>query len=68
MSGMRESMLSWFPVALRYGGLVGVLFVAVVWLLTNRLEPALLAMFGSMVGIGEAGDAIRELSTRRESA
>lgn len=61
----RDSLLSWFPVALRYAGLAGVIFVAVVWLLTNRLEPALLGLFGSMLGLGEGVDALKELSRSR---
>lgn len=56
--------MSWFPVAMRFTGLLGVVFVAAVWLLTNRVEPSLLALFGSMVGIGEGADAIRELGNR----
>lgn len=55
-----RSWMSWFPVAMRFTGLAGVVFVAAVWLLTNRVEPSLLALFGSMVGIGEGADAIRE--------
>lgn len=62
---IRESLLSWFPVALRFTGLAGVLFVAVVWLLTNRLEPALLGLFGSMLGLGEGVDALKELAASR---
>lgn len=57
----RDSWLSWFPVALRFTGLAGVVFVAGVWLVTDRIEPSLLALFGSMVGIGEGADAVRDL-------
>ncbi len=57
----RDSWLAWFPVALRFTGLAGVVFVAGVWLVTNRIEPSLLALFGSMVGIGEGADAVRDL-------
>jgi hypothetical protein len=58
-------MLSWFPVLMRYGGLSGVAFVAVVWLLTERVEPSLLALFGGMMGVGEGVDALRELVAGR---
>ncbi len=59
----RESLLAWFPVVLRYGGLVGALvFVPAVWVLTDRLEPALIAMFSAMWGFGEGVDAMREFA------
>lgn len=54
--------------ALRYLGLIGVVFVAVVWLLTNRVEPALLGLFGSMIGIGEGADAVRDLAESNRAA
>lgn len=60
----RESLLAWTPVVARYLGLTGVVFVALVWLLTNRIEPTLLATFGSLIGLGEAADAAREALTR----
>lgn len=62
----RESLLAWFPVLLRYGGLVGgLLFVPLVWLLTNRLEPALIAFFTTMLGLGEGTDALRDFVRTR---
>lgn len=61
----REAMMSWYPVALAYLGILGVLFVSVVWLLTDRLEPALLAFFGSIIGIGEGVGAIRDFISNR---
>lgn len=62
----RESLLAWYPVALRYGGLFGgLIFVPAVWLATNRLEPALIALFTSMLGLGEATDALRDFVRSR---
>lgn len=60
----RRSLLEWFPVINRYGGILGVVFVAVVWLVTNRFEPGLLAFFGGMIGLGEGVDALKDLSRR----
>lgn len=60
--------MSWFPVAMRYGGLFGVVFVAFVWLVTNRIEPSLLALFGGMMGVGEGVDALKELVLARQPA
>lgn len=64
----RSSLLQWFPVLTRYGGLIGVAFVAFVWLLTNRFEPALLAFFGGMIGVGEGVDALKELAQAKVPA
>lgn len=59
----RDSLLAWFPVILRYGGLLGALvFVPAVWVLTNRVEPTLIAMFSAMWGFGEGVDALREFA------
>lgn len=61
----RSSLLEWFPVLTRYGGLTGVAFVVAFWALTNRFEPTLLAFFGGMIGLGEGVDALKELSRGR---
>lgn len=61
----RDSALAWSPVVARYLGYSGVLFVAVVWLLTNRIEPALIGLFGSLIAGGEGADALREFSQTR---
>lgn len=67
--------MAWFPVALRYTGLAGVIFGALFWAATHLLtgqgvvEPSLLALFGSMLGLGEVADAFRELNRpQREHA
>lgn len=59
----RDSLLAWFPVILRYGGLLGALvFVPGVWVFTDRFEPVLIAMFSAMWGFGEGADAMREFA------
>ncbi len=61
----RESMLEWYPVALRYVGLAGVPFVAVVWLVTDRLSGELIAFFTLLLGLREGTDALRDFARSR---
>jgi hypothetical protein len=64
----RDTLASWFPVVLRYSGLImAFVFVPLVWLLTGRIEPLLLTAGCTAAGLGEAADAVRELAaTKRE--
>lgn len=43
-----------------YLGAAGIVFITLVWLLTNRIEPSLVALFGSMVGINEGVQALKD--------
>lgn len=45
-----EAFLRWFPVLLRYGALAGVAYET---LFRSFDRPALLALFGAMLGLGE---------------
>lgn len=58
---LRAWLTSWFPLFVKYGGLVGVIFMAVFWAITHRLEPTLLTFFGGMMGLGEGLEALKEL-------
>jgi hypothetical protein len=49
--------MAWFPVAMRYGALVGV-FHQAVWAEFDR--PALLGLYGMMLGLSEVLDAWRK--------
>lgn len=57
--------LEWFPVLMRFGGFGFAAALGVVWFLTDRIEPTLLAMAGGMMGVGEGADAIKELARAR---
>lgn len=48
-------------------GAVGIIFMTGFWALTGRIEPTLVALFGSLVGISEGANAIRDFSTSRSS-
>lgn len=55
-----------FPVLMRYGGLAGgLIFVPLVWLLTDRLAPELIAFFTTIMGIGVGQDALRDFARSR---
>lgn len=49
-----------------YLGAAGIVFITVVWLLTNRIEPALVALFGSMVGVNEGVQALKDVNKKPE--
>lgn len=57
-----EWFLSWFPVVMRYGALLGVLHQAV-WAEFDR--PSLLALYGAMLGLSEIAEALREKEAKR---
>lgn len=67
----RDALAEWFPVVLKYTGLImmvlGAVFWAATYLLTGEgvVEPSLLAAFGSMIGIGEGAAAMRDLAASR---
>lgn len=44
----------WAPRVTRVFGWAGVVFVAVVWLVTDRIDPLLVSLFGSFAVGGEA--------------
>jgi len=39
-------------------GIAGLIFCAVVWLATSRIEPLLLSAFGGLIFVGQAGEAV----------
>lgn len=67
----RDTWASWFPVLLKYTGLGMTVAQGIFWALTALLtgkgvyEPAMLLAFGSMYGVGEGADALRDLSTSK---
>lgn len=53
--------------ALRYGGLIVAFpFIPLVWLLTDRVEPALVGLSLSMMGLGEGQQALRDFFETRK--
>ena len=64
MRGRSKEVREWIPIGL---GVVGILFVTGFWALTGRIEPSLVTLFGSLVGITEGANALRDLASRPSS-
>lgn len=43
-------------------GVVGIIFVVVFWAFTGRIEYAFLPFFGTLAGIGQGLDVLKEVS------
>lgn len=54
---------AWLSPAL---GTAGIIFVTAFWAITGRIEPSLVALFGSMVGVSEGVGAIRDLQATKD--
>lgn len=64
----RESMDAWFPVVLKWTGLIGTIVLLLVWMVTATIfSPAIppptvfLAAFGTMAGLGQGSAAVRDV-------
>jgi len=47
---------------LKLVGALGIVFVPVFWALTDRVELAFLPFFGTMAGVGQGLDILREIA------
>lgn len=43
-------------------GVVGIIFVAAFWAITGRIELAFLPFFGTLAGVGQGLDVLKEIS------
>ena len=48
--------------ALMLVGILGIIFVPVFWAFTGRVELAFLPFFGTLAGVGQGLDVLRELA------
>lgn len=48
--------------SLKLIGVLGIIFVPVFWALTGRIELAFLPFFGTLAGVGQGLDVLKELS------
>jgi hypothetical protein len=46
---------------LKLVGVLGIIFVPVFWALTDRVEMAFLPFFGTLAGVGQGLDVLREI-------
>lgn len=51
--------------SLKLVGVLGILFVPVFWAFTGRIELAFLPFFGTLAGVGQGLDVIKEISQSR---
>lgn len=64
----RETYESWsrtVAFALKLIGVLGILFVVLFWTFTRRIELAFLPFFGTLAGVGQGLDVLKELSIGR---
>lgn len=57
----RQAAESWAPVIVMYLGMALLIFCAIFWAATNRLEPMLLAAAGGLLGTSQGLDALHGL-------
>jgi hypothetical protein len=51
--------------SLKLVGIVGIIFVPVFWAITGRIELAFLPFFGTLAGVGQGLDVLKEISKSR---
>lgn len=47
-------------------GVLGIIFVPVFWAITGRIELAFLPFFGTLAGVGQGLDVLKEISQSKE--
>lgn len=52
--------------SLKLVGLLGIIFVPVFWALTSRIELAFLPFFGTLAGVGQGLDVLKEITRDKE--
>jgi hypothetical protein len=50
---------------LKLVGILGIIFVPVFWAFTGRIELAFLPFFGTLAGVGQGLDVLKEISKSR---
>lgn len=53
---------------LKLVGFLGIVFIPIFWALTGRVELAFLPFFGTLAGVGQGLDVLKELSDTRRGA
>lgn len=60
-----ESWSRFLAFALKAVGVFGIVFVVAFWAITQRIELAFLPFFGTMAGVGQGLDVLKEISQTR---
>jgi hypothetical protein len=67
---MRKDTYDSWSRALAFGlkliGILGIIFIPVFWAFTDRIELAFLPFFGTLAGIGQGIDVLKEISKTKE--
>lgn len=53
---------------LKLVGVIGIIFIPVFWAFTGRIELAFLPFFGTLAGVGQGLDILKEISQSRGKA
>lgn len=64
----KETYESWsrtISFALRVVGVAGIVFFPIFWALTGRVELAFLPFFGTIAGVGEGINILKEITSTR---
>lgn len=56
-----ESWSLFVAFALKLVGVLGIVFVPVFWAITGRIELAFLPFFGTLAGVGQTLDVLKEI-------
>jgi hypothetical protein len=56
-----ESWSRFVAFLLKLTGLLGILFVVIFWAFTQRIELAFLPFFGTLAGVGQGLDVLKEI-------
>lgn len=67
----KETYEAWSRVVsffLKLVGALGIVFVVIFWATTSRIELAFLPFFGTLAGVGQGLDVLKEISQAKESA
>lgn len=63
-----EAWSRFIAFTLKLIGLLGIIFVPAFWAVTNRVELAFLPFFGTLAGVGQGLDVLREISKKGREA
>lgn len=67
----RERYDAWSRAAsfsLKLIGILGIIFIPVFWAVTGRIELAFLPFFGTLAGVGQGLDVLKEISQISKTA
>jgi hypothetical protein len=66
----KEQYEAWSRVVgfvLKLIGAIGIIFIVAFWAFTGRIELAFLPFFGTLAGVGQGLDVLREISQAKEA-